>query len=485
MIRSRPRLRRLLPFLWAVALLCAPGVAYLAGVRQEIFENRAPDGRPPLSLSALSEPDTYAGLDAFIRDRLPFRDDALDLRGRVELFGFGYSASPAVLIGDDRWLFYLDEARPCTGAAPVTDPVLAVNYLTGAARVSGREATFIPAGSKARVERERLPRDQVPASLRCARAFEEDFERRLRGNPDVPDLTARLETLVARGVRTFRRWDTHWTTAGNNEFVRAVLDAVEPGLARRLGVGPRGVDRSYQADLTTFLRVKAIEEEEIVAPEPDAVGRPSEDVLLIGDSQMGLSILEEQGSPPRTVQGQALPGAKYCNWPQLHEGRCDPLLVAARKVVVELVMRNIVDLERGCGRAVFAWMQETRGREAEWDPASTGGTDLERDGSLVPGEGVQSTLRITDPEDDPTRDRIVLVPMSGAPVGARTQVAVPARASGRPEPCSTTDVSAAGEAAVLPVGRGRELADMSFTVNPAPGLRIGAPQVVTLPDAEG
>jgi hypothetical protein len=484
-IRPNSRLRRLLPFLWAVALLCAPGVAYLAGVRQEIFENRAPDGRPPLALSTIGDAKTYAGLDAFVRDRLPFRDDALDLRGRIELFGFGYSASPAILIGEDRWLFYLDEARVCAGSGPVTNPVLAVTYLIGAARASGREATFIPAASKALVERERLDRDDVPETLRCARAFEEDFERRLRANPRVPDLTARLETLTARGVTTFRRWDTHWTTAGNTEFIRTVVDAVEPGLAQRLGVGPRGVERSYQADLTTFLRVKAIEREEIVAPEPGAVGRPSEDVLLVGDSQMGLSMFEEQGSPPRTVQSQGLPGAEYCNWPMLTDGRCDPRLVAAEKVVVQLVMRNVRDLERGCRRAVFAWMQETQGRTAAWDPASTGGTALDGDGSLVPGEGVQSTLRITDAEDDPTRDRIVLLPVSGSPVGARTQVAVPARASGRPEPCSTTDVSAAGETAVLPVGRGRALSDMTFTVNPAPGLRIGAPRIVTLPDPRG
>lgn len=478
----RSRLRRALPFLWTLAVLALPGAAYLVGVRQEIFENREPDGRPALNRSTIGDAQTYAGLDAFVRDRLPFRDDALNLRGRVELFGFGYSAAEAILIGEDRWLFYLDEARACSDGAPATDVALAITYLTAAARASGREATFIPAASKALVERERLDRDQVPEVLRCALALEEDIERRLRSNRRVPDLTARLRTLVARGIATFRRWDTHWTTAGNEEFVRDVLDAVEPGLAARVGLAPRGFDREYQADLTTFLRLKAIEREEVVAPEAGAIGRPSGDVLLIGDSQMGLALLRKQGMPPRTVQEQALPGAAYCDWPMFIEARCDPQLVGARKVVVELVMRNMQQVERGCGRALLAWLKD-EGTTRAWDPSTTGGAALDADGSLLAPDGVPTTLRVpADVEDDVARDRVLLVPMSGSPAGARTRVAVPARADGRREPCSTTDVSAEGETAVLPVGRGRPLKDITVAVDPAPGLRIGPPRVVTLPD---
>lgn len=482
--------RRLLKYIacvWFVGLLALPGVAYVLGERQTIIENRAAAGKPPLTLDTLGDPGTFTALDAFFRDRFPFREDGLALRGRIELEAFGHSSNPEVIVGKDGWLFYRLENDSCAGRKPTFDAARAVRYLEAAARHTGRRLRFIPAPAKVRLERDRFDEDRMTKLLECAIRFEERLERRLAGVPGAIDMYPEMRAAKERGQQIFRKQDTHWTSAGRLVFVRTLLDAIEPGLADRAGVAIRDEKREYRNDLAAFLGLTVDAHERIVAADPGFRGRLRPDVLVVGDSQMELSMLEPQGTPPIDPFTQIIPGAARCNWIEMVTTACEPRLAAASTIVMETVTRNIRELGRGCASAFHAWLApyatepEHARLEERWDVVDPAGS-VDGPGGARRFDGTApSVLRVDAEDDDVSRDRVVLVFVRGGRQGDRSLVSATRPQDGRPEPCTFADASAFGDVHVLPVAKGRALSDVELTFAGAPGMIAEAPRVVTLP----
>lgn len=82
----------------------------------------------------------------------------------------------------------------------------------------------------------------------CARERSEQFWPRITTQAGAIDLRAAIGEPAADGVPVYNRFDTHWTDAGSLTMVRAVAEAIQPGISWSWRVEPAQV-RDYEADL--------------------------------------------------------------------------------------------------------------------------------------------------------------------------------------------------------------------------------------------
>ncbi|MCK9247445.1 MAG: hypothetical protein M0P31_00475 [Solirubrobacteraceae bacterium] len=470
---------RILPVVWLLALLVAPAAAYVMGERQPDLENRPKAAAPDLNRGTLRKEETFKQLDAAIVDRLPLRQHALSLRGRIAIDVFGDSPNRDVLLGDDRWLYFREALRLCEDEGrPRADPADAVELVARTLTASGRRTGVLVAGSKLAIARENRP-DVDARKLDCMERRASRVHRRLDGTPGGLTIRDRLLELEAAGRPTFLRSDTHWNATGRLTFVRAVLDRVRPGLADEVDVH-LGPEEGRDGDLGRFIGRERIDHDEtVVITRPPADPPPAGDVLLVGDSQMDRSLVAPVTGP--SIRDRVLPGQRFCLWHELAAGACDEAMRRAKVVITEVVARNLDGFVEVCWRPVALTAPTLDGERGRWERTDDGRRGREL--TLTDGS---APVRVRVPGPDVRRvPRLLRLPIRHLPAAAAGQppstVTLTQDATAGPAvPCATPSQSVEGGALFLPVPAGRPASSVLATLSGPAGTVLGAPEEIVL-----
>lgn len=468
------RIRLLLPIVWLMALLVLPVTAYVVGVRQPLLENREKTPFPDLNRGTLRKEHTYQQIDAALRERLPLRGDAIELRGRIAIDLFGDSPTADVVLGKDRWLYYRPELRICepegTPAAPPED---AVEILTRTIAASGRKPVVVVAGSKIVTHRAHLKGFDASA-LACVSATEARVQQRLAETPGGLTIQPALDALEAQGTATFLRSDTHWNARGRLVFAETVLDAVRPGLARQARLRPLQ-DTDRPGDLGVFIGQDRVDRDPMVTVTgtPTTTFEPGQ-VAFIGDSQFGAAMMTA-GADGATVLDRVFPGQPFCHWSQGATDGCVEPMLGARTVVLEIVARNLDTLVDVCRLPTAALSATLRGRAARWaDDAPA---------ASRPVSPTPSAVRVQVTGDRTDVPRLIRIPVTALPSPpAADPAASPAVTvdPGGARACATLSTADPAGALLVPVPTGERISDVPLRLAGPQGAAVGAPEVLTL-----
>lgn len=468
------RIRPLLPIVWLMALLVLPVTAYLVGVRQPLLENREKTAFPDLNRGTLRQEHTYQQIDAALRERLPLRGDAIELRGRIAIDLFGDSPTADVVLGKDRWLYFRPELRLCApGALPTVQPEDAVGMLTRAISASGRRPVVIVAGSKIVTHGAHL-KDVDADELACVAALESRVHARLDELPGGYSIQAELERLEDAGRPTFLRSDTHWNALGREVFARTVLDGVRPGLAAEARLRPVG-ERDRPGDLGVFIGQDRVDRDPLltVTGSPTTTFEPGE-VLFVGDSQLETA-LQRPGADGASILERVFPGQLVCDWSRMQNDGCAEPMLAARTVVVESVARNLDQLVNSCWRPVSALTRSVRGRPARW-AGNDGGTRA----SATPSP---TAMRVAVDDDRTDVPRLLRIPVRILPADPASDPASPPTVTALPpgpRPCALPAVSDLETPILIPIAADERVSDVELQVSGPPGTELGRPEVLVL-----
>jgi hypothetical protein len=468
------RFRTLLPIVWLMALLVLPAAAYLVGVRQPLLENREKTAFPDLNRGTLRQEHTYQQIDTAIRERLPFRGEAIELRGRLAIDLFGDSPSADVLLGRDRWLYFRPELRICEpDGQPSAPPEDAIGLLTRTIAASGRRPVVTVAGSKIVTHDDHLKGVDAD-DLACVASAESRVHERLEDLPGGYAIQAELDNLEAAGRPTFLRSDTHWNALGREVFVRTVLDGIRPGLAAEARLRP--VDEADRpGDLGVFIGQDRVDRDPLltVTGTPTTRFSPGE-VLFVGDSQFE-NAMQRPGADGATVLDRLFPDQPVCNWTQMQQDGCAAPMLAARTVVIESVARNLDLLVDSCWRPVSTLAATVRGLPGRWSGGESG--------SRLVTTPNPTTARVEIDDDRTDVPRLLRIPVRGLPSDPAADPANPTTISAVPggtRPCALPAVSAADQAIVIPIAAEEAVAAVELQVSGPAGAELGRPEVLTL-----
>ena len=486
----RRRLLTLLPAIWLVALLSAPALAYVVGNRQPLLENRAKEPFPPINRSSVRSPEVFAKIDRAVLDRLPLRGDALNLKATVALRWFGVSPSLEVVAGSGGWLYMSRDFRPCQPNEDVADQVAeAAEIVARTSGASGRRVGVLVAGSKTAAQPEHLRIEPDRVLARCLAKREEIVHARLRSTPGGLDITPGIRQELAAGRDVFLKRDSHWEGNAQLQFVRALLDAAEPGLSTKVGLEQVKKPIRREADLTNMIGMPADQDTRPpIARRPVQYpqARPNE-TLLIGDSQMRLAMTDAlEGRPP--ISNAALPGASYCERTQFNAGACDGQLAASRIVLLEWVARDMRELLDACTHFPSVLLPDLRKRLAAKPAGLVDVASGRRLGKRVTLGSAPSAVRFAPADGDVANSlRLMVVPVERVgppqPGGPEFVTAAQQPADGLPVASCGTPAAGAGSSIVLPVPAGRDASKLGLELTAPPGTVLGQPQSFVLDDA--
>ena len=267
----------------AIAFFATPVTLRAVGVTATSFENRRFAEAPRLSQGW----DAFQQTTRFLTDRLPLREQAVRANNRIWRTLFGTSPRYGVRTGDDKalpfagepqeekagkgaakpggqaaqvlegrngWLYLKGELeRACTPLAPFDEALARWRELVAITRAAGKRAVLLVPPDKGSIHPEHLPDG---AQTNCALAAKRQFWKRLAQEPrgsGVRQLERPLARLKARTrVALYTSSDSHWTSFGALELVRAALDSV----GGPVGLGARDVEdlgaRPAVADLSVL-----------------------------------------------------------------------------------------------------------------------------------------------------------------------------------------------------------------------------------------
>jgi hypothetical protein len=166
---------------------------------------------------------------------------------------FGGAATPRVLRGEQGFLFLADaidvacapHATPDASAASLAELASIIN-------ASGREVLTMVAPDKSTVHPELLPADL--AKRECFEEYTDELWSAMAaaGIQGYVDLRAALKNESSRSREPlYFRKDSHWDSAGSLVAVKAMVDALAPGLWSDSEVHYLGLTR-YGGDLTVM-----------------------------------------------------------------------------------------------------------------------------------------------------------------------------------------------------------------------------------------
>ncbi len=481
MPRDRRRLLLLLPAIWIVALLVLPAVLWLGGSRQPLLEKRPKEPFPPLSRHTFADPAAIRRFDTAVLDRLPIREQALDLHARLAFDLFHDSTNPDVLIGGDGYLYYLPELATCEpGAEPLGDSADIVDVLSRSLVAAGLRTTVVTVGSKLFTHSKDAPSIDK-ARERCAHELEQRVEQRLLRTPGGMSIDPELRQLEADGDPTFLRKDTHWNWRGREVFARRVLDRIRPGLAEEAGLTVSDEEHDRPGDLLAMAGREGGERDRDVTATRTPTSPPAPgSVLLIGDSQL-------DGVFGHGLAETALPGSQLCDWSRVLTGECDAPLRAARTIVLEKVTREMRLLSELCWRPLWALGDRFHGAPARW--ADADGNPLPGDVLTLP-QGAPTAVRVAvsgpDVSETPRLLKLPVQRLARAADGAAVPVRLEQEPNGAPlMPCVTPASYAVGEALFVPVPAGQSVSQLLLRVSGGPDTRLGRPQEVVLDGRPG
>lgn len=278
---SRSTVLRTVFAIAAIAFFATPVALRGLGVTATAFENRRFAEAPKPSQGW----DVFQQTTRFLTDRLPLReqavranntlwrtffgtsprygadaDGALPFAGRAQDAGApGGATAPGsqaaqVLEGRDGWLFVKGALeRACRPAVPIRAALERWRELVSVLRAAGKRAVVIVPPDKGSIYGEKLPDGELTD---CARRGRRDLWDLLARAPDSWGVT-QLERALARrrrrgGPPLYSKADSHWTTFGGLELIRATLGLFGGGVK----LTPREVislgERKYVGDLTVL-----------------------------------------------------------------------------------------------------------------------------------------------------------------------------------------------------------------------------------------
>lgn len=470
----------ILPAIWMLALLLLPAIAWLTGSRQAELENRSKTNRPTLTADTVRQKETFDQFDAFVRDRLPLRETALNVRGRILVDFFNVSTNPQVALGSNGWLYFTPELDNCPAppGGPGSDPADAIEALAQTLVASGRGTTVAVAPSKILIHTADLPPLDADR-LRCQSTVEKKVQQRLARTPGGVDLMTSLLEMEAAGNPPYLRNDTHWNWRGRALWTRLLLDGVQPGLADEVALKTVPL-AERKGDLGAMLGMTRTEPDRIIEAgrAPTTPPKP-EDYLIVGDSQTGSALLDPSrvGTP---ISESVLPGVWVCGWDLLAQGSCDDALTRSKRAVFEIVGRDFLTLNNTCWRPIAILAQDLRGEPGRWeadDSATTRANSL-----TVPDEGTV-TVRVRPAGGDRTSAmRLVRIPVRqlGQPAdeGGAGVTLTQKPINGPAAPCVTPEQTVEGGALFMPIPADRRASDLVLELSAPPGTRIGRPEEI-------
>ena len=302
--RPRHGGRQRVALIAALVFFLTPILALGAGVRPAKFENRELADAPSAGWSF------FVDLPAWAADNLPFRDAAVRTADLISRSVFGETALtartpppgpviappavvavpppiastpptagyPTVIEGKEGWLYFgYDVEGKCAPSRPPDEVIAGLQRLRAAVEASGRPFVLVVAPDKSTAVPAYLP-DSF-AGQHCARERSEQFWSRITTQAGAIDLRPAIGDLAAAGVPVYNQFDTHWTDAGSLTMVRAVAEAIQPGISQSWVVEP-GQVRDYEADLPRLLGRTGTDPIQMYSLAPD--GQQDRTVLYSG-----------------------------------------------------------------------------------------------------------------------------------------------------------------------------------------------------------
>jgi hypothetical protein len=228
--------------LLGVGLLFGPWAAYAAGARSQPVpgENRALAGRPQIDGF-----QTFNEITAYAADHFPLRDAAI--RGNKnlihDLFGespsyFGSAGNQQVLVGDNGWLYFMDDFNEaCSPKIPLNQVVAGVQRLNKMLTDSGRRLVLTVPPDKSTVDTANLPKSfELKQCSEAARAQRWKAIRSM-GIPGYVDVRSAIEKQEKeKGKPAFLTYDTHWNQDSAVTFVESVVKQLDPTLLQHTQV---------------------------------------------------------------------------------------------------------------------------------------------------------------------------------------------------------------------------------------------------------
>jgi alginate O-acetyltransferase complex protein AlgJ len=213
-----------------VAVLAAPGLALLAGVRPPELENRAEVALPTIDARALAEPGTYQAIDDYVERNLPGRDVAVSAYATLDYDLLRGSSHPDVVLGRDDWLFFIGELMPTCEVTP-GQLIRALDAVAMQAEAANVEFRFAIAPDKHAVYPDRLPPD-LPIPQPCTDAARDEVRAAMAARPEIAvDMwTVVLAERERSELPLYFSQDSHWTPAGALPALAALVESLAPGV---------------------------------------------------------------------------------------------------------------------------------------------------------------------------------------------------------------------------------------------------------------
>jgi hypothetical protein len=224
--------------LLGLGLLFGPWAAYAAGARSQPVpgENRALAGRPQIDGF-----QTFNEITAYAADHFPLRDAAIRSNKSLieKLFDeppsyFGSAGNAQVLIGDQDWLYFMDDFNEaCSPKIPLKTVIAGVQRLDRMLTASGRRFVLTVPPDKSTADPQYLPKSFE--LKQCSEIAKEKRWKAIRsmGVPGYVDMRDAVEKQEKeKGKPAFLFYDTHWNQDAEVTFAETVVGKLDPALLR-------------------------------------------------------------------------------------------------------------------------------------------------------------------------------------------------------------------------------------------------------------
>ena len=369
----------------ALVFFLVPALAFVFGVRPQDFENHRLAAFP----SPLAGWGFFTGMSNWATDHLPLRNLGVRAEAGISTGVFGEQPafsrtdrqtgapvgpiqapspgppqSPAggpadysqVIAGTNGWLYYAqDVTSKCAPSQPLSTTVSELAALRAAVESSGRSFVLVIAPDKSTVVPQYLP-DSYPGRD-CATQAANPFWSAVTSGAGAIDMRAGLRAVGASNQQPiYYPADTHWTDRGALYMLRAVAEAISPGVTGTWRSSP-SITLTGPADLARMTGRAADNQDKTYHFSPDAgadrtgraylslaqpthfgatptTGMITTSVALLGDS---FALPATRYLPAAFSDVTAVDYGSLVSAPDM----VITTMVGARTVVLEVVERNV------------------------------------------------------------------------------------------------------------------------------------------------
>lgn len=383
--RPRHGSRQRVAAICAVIFFLAPAVAFVFGVRPQVFENHRLAPFPSVAAGW----GFFSGLPGWAVDHLPLRDLGVHADAGISQGVFGEppafsgidrqtggaqlgpvnsvpqgnvsnTYSP-VIAGTNGWLYLAgDMTAKCAPTRPLNTTIAALRQLRAAVDASGRSLVLVVAPDKSTVVPQYLPAEYP--DKRCAASVARTFWSRVTSEDGALDLRAGLAALAHVERRpAYYPQDTHWTDLGALYMLRRVADTITPGVSTSWTTR-RARTTDFAADLPLLIAESGNNKEIIYHLSPDG----GDDQTLAPPSALNTPLLINRAATagmvttPTAILGDSFldPTLRYLpaafsnavaftydglGGDQSTEDSVESVMATGKVIVIEVVERSLAD----------------------------------------------------------------------------------------------------------------------------------------------